>query len=215
MKMPYDVRREVYLLLMGNRDIYINQSWTHRLKDGEDSKPKCYLRTGKETEVGGFIELSPTFSYPTERTSSQHSKVPLVSLRIPRVSRQIYEEARLLLYTHNTLHMSVTTLEFFMDRRAIYRKQSLRSLSIKRDFCPRGELKLHRECILLTASYSLAGLRNLKVFTEVTTLAGDYDFTSWTEGSKIWGIRRLDLTAEFVVKAQYADDPFISVWKLQ
>jgi hypothetical protein len=130
-KMPYDVRREVYLLLLANRDIYFTFNYFPLSNKQNNSKSDCNVGSAQETEIGSFLELSPTYSFPTERSGIRPFKYLSIPLGILRVSRQIYHEARLLPYTHNLFHMDTTTLDYFIDGLAPYQKQSLRSLSLE------------------------------------------------------------------------------------
>jgi hypothetical protein len=199
MKMPYDIRREVYLLLMGHCQIYITSENSGSIAE--------------ETEIEGFIKLLPTYSFPTGPRGVRSSKDTRVSLSILRVSHQIYDEARILPYTHNTFHcMDVYTLEYFVYRRVSYQKQSLRCLSFKIDFHELVNPDSHQyfEFVMLEASCSLAGLRNLSVLTHLSRMEDDYDLTFWEEGLKIWATRRLGLSARVVVDWQVPDDTLIS-----
>jgi hypothetical protein len=199
MKMPYDVRREVYLLLMGNRDIYITTVFSvlgYRL-----------VRVAQETNIKDFLELSPTYSFPTDVPTGSTGLARLLrtaraSLRILRVSRQIYDEAHLLPYMHNKFHMNVQNLEDFMDCRNSPQKQSLRSLSVRVDGSRSGTLYLmNLKYAMLRISCLLAGLRDLNFFIDISWMDAQGDIMHWIEILKIWGTRRLVLTAEVVVNS--------------
>jgi hypothetical protein len=196
---------------MANRDIYITvQNVKARSRNGRFLKGPHECKA-KET---GFKELSPIHSFPTGPWRTQPPKNLRVSLSILRASHQTYDEARLLPYTHNTFHMEVDTLEYFLDGRAPYQKQSLRSLSLRMDMFGLHS-ELYTQCLMLIASYSLPGVRKLRVFTEIGIVSDEYDLTSWLVGLKIWGIRQLDLGADLTVDVDPADGTFISGGKLQ
>jgi hypothetical protein len=104
MRLPYDVRREIYLLLMANRDIYLTIN---------ESKDDRNVLITQEITAAFLIELSPIYSFPVEfrqagRTlgARRLSTNVRVLLRILRVSHQVYDETHLLPYTHNTQHVS-------------------------------------------------------------------------------------------------------------
>jgi hypothetical protein len=200
--LPYDVRREVYLLLLANRDIYLTIDYLPLSSKGSNPKHDNTVRMAKETDIGGFFKLSPTYLFPAGPRGFRPSKDMQIPLSILRVSHQIYHEARLLPYTENTFHMDIDTLEYFLYRRALYQKQSLRSLSLRADSFGLFKSFYHQyfEFVMLKASLSLAGLRSLKVFTQSYMVLEDGDRTRWIEGLKIWGIHRLDLAAEVIVR---------------
>jgi len=205
-KLPNETKREVYLLLLANHDIYLTvRDVRPRSGDGRVTKGPL-VRKAMETSFKG---LSPRSSFPIEFSGARPPKHTHFSLSILRVSHEMYDEARLIPYTHNTFYMDTNTLEYFIDGRAPYQKQSLRSLSLKLGF-----FEHHRSfnfvSLMLKASCSLSGLKKLRVLTDFSRVDDDYDLTIWMDGLKIWGIRRLELSAKLVVDMQVPNGSVLS-----
>jgi hypothetical protein len=197
MKLPYDIRREIYFLLMANRDIYITTVDLPGFKSS--SKYDYAVRIVEETKPSGILRLSSSSSLPMGVGDLLSRKINRVSLGILRVSHQIYDEAHLIPYTHSTFHIDVIALEYFVDGRAPYQKQSLRSLSLKFDISLLRHEFRYYSYVMLEASCSLTGLKNLKLFTKLKMTKGHYDLTPWINALKVWGIWRHNLFAEVTV----------------